>query len=331
MKTTPDYLYTCQCGEVRKGNRFLRNAFICFRVIRQKYSKELEKRVIAIQLAFVWVTAFVVTSPYVAGSTYQNQVCYTEAVWSPQIWVAYIGFWIIIGWGIPLVVITCFCLMILQKLNRAIREGRNSNIQKKRIKRNRDILRLFVIMVCAFFILTTPYAAFFFSATYLMHLRPKTIDMQITQQLNYALFVLMMANSSINPIIYAKLHKGINKSAVRSWNRLRGVSTLRCSYHSRRNTEITSISRGHGSSASDDIPLQGRHVSWQGRDNAENQKTSTPICNRNAILVLEKRFRTGYSINSAIHNMKVNVLLIWSFLKGMSINQTWCIYVANTY
>ena len=196
-----------------------------------------------------------------AGSTYQSQMCYAEAVWSSQIWVAYIGFWIIIGWGIPLIVITCFCFMILQRLNFAVRERGNSKIQKKRIKRNREILRLFIIMVCAFFVLTTPYAAFFFSATYFMYLQPKTVDMHITQQLNYALFLLMMTNSSINPIIYAKLHKGINKSAVRSWRRLRGISTFRCSYHSRRNTETTSISKRRRSSVSDNSPLQDHHVS----------------------------------------------------------------------
>ena len=203
----------------------------------------------------VWAAAIIVTSPYIAGSKYQSQKCYTEAVWRSDMWVAYIGFWITTGWGIPLVIITYFCYMILRRLNGAVRERRHSNIQRRRIKRNREILRLFIIMVCAFFILTTPYAAFYFSATYFMHLQPKTVDMKVAQQLNYALFVLMMGNSSINPIIYAKLHKGINKSAVRFWKRLRNISACRCSYQSRRNTETLSMSRGHGSSASGDIPL----------------------------------------------------------------------------
>ena len=221
-------------------------------MVRQKYSKDLEKRVIAIQLTFVWAAALVVTSPYIAGSNYHNQKCYTEAIWSAEKWVAYIGFWITIGWGIPLIVIICFCYMILRRLNRAIQGGTHMSMQRRRIKRNRDILKLFIIMVCAFFLLTTPYAAFYFSATYFMYLQPKTVNLKVAQQLNYALFVLMMTNSSINPIIYAKLHKEINKSAVRTWKRLRQIIARVCRCFSKPNTETMSISAAHGSSASGD-------------------------------------------------------------------------------
>ena len=203
----------------------------------------------------MWIAAIIVTVPYIAGSKYESGTCYTKAIWRSDLWVGYVGFWITTGWGIPLIVITCFCYMILQKLNKAVRQGTNSNIQRRSIKRNRDILKLFIIMVCTFFILTTPYSAFYFSATYFTYMQPKNVSIKVAQQLNYALFVLMMINSSINPILYAKLHKGINRSAVRFWRRLRRVSNYKCGYHLKHSPEAVSISRGHGSSASGDLPL----------------------------------------------------------------------------
>lgn len=231
-------------------NRFQKT--FSYRVVRQRYSKEIETRVIAIQLTAVWVAAVAVTSPYIAGSQYQNKRCYTTAIWSAEKWVAYIGFWIIIGWGIPLIVIICFCCLILQRLNRAIQGGSQLSMQQRRIKRNRDILKLFIIMVCAFFILTTPYAAFYFSATYFMYLKPNKVDLVMAQQLNYALFVLMMTNSSINPILYAKLHKEINKSTVKFWERLQEI--LACIFHCfpKHGKDTFSISAVNQNSASGD-------------------------------------------------------------------------------
>ena len=54
--------------------------------------------------------------------------------------------------------------------------------------------------------------------------------MRLVQEVNCVLFVSMMANSCINPIVYAKMHKEVNKSAVKAWNFMHHVfsSFLHC-------------------------------------------------------------------------------------------------------
>ena len=42
--------------------------------------------------------------------------------------------------------------------------------------------------------------------------------MKLVQEVNCVLFVSMVANSCINPIVYAKMHKEVNNSAVKAWN-----------------------------------------------------------------------------------------------------------------
>ena len=197
--------------------------------MRRRRCTELSLRVIALQLAVVWTLAVSVTFPYMVGSQYENSQCLTVPLWPPHPWVMYVGFWIITGWGVPLLMIGIFYCLILRSLSNGLSEGCHLTILHKRLKRNKDLLSMFIVIVCVFFLLTTPYAAFYFSATYLMLLRPQSIDQGTAQQVNYALFTLMMVNSSINPVIYAKLHKEVNMFVVRCWKRFTDqLHTLCC-------------------------------------------------------------------------------------------------------
>ncbi|XP_065061353.1 neuromedin-K receptor-like isoform X2 [Rhopilema esculentum] len=194
-------------------------SFDRYQVMRRRRRAELSLRVIALQLAAVWILAVSMTFPYMVGSQYENSQCLTVPLWPPHPWVMYVGFWIITGWGVPLLMIGIFYCLVLRSLSNGLSEGCHLTILQKRLKRNKDILSMFIVIVCVFFLLTTPYAAFYFSATYLMLLRPQSIDHGTAQQVNYALFTLMMVNSSINPVIYAKLHKEVNMFVVRYWKR----------------------------------------------------------------------------------------------------------------
>eukprot|EP00794_Sanderia_malayensis_P020047 gene20047-22014_t len=183
-------------------------------------NKMLNSKTVALQVSVIWVIAVCVTLPYVIGTDLYGKKCLTKPVLGNEHLVLYAACWVIIGWGIPFTVISVFSFFITQVLGRSAGNSSNCSIAMRRVARNRKVFKMLIVVFLAFFLLTAPYSIFYTVGTYLMYSEPKETDLNSLQQLNYALFVLMVANSCVNPIIYAKMHKEINKYARQIWKNI---------------------------------------------------------------------------------------------------------------
>lgn len=173
------------------------------------------------ELLITWSIAIGVSMPYVMGSAMHGEECYSTPVLTNNQMVIYACCWVLVGWGIPLVVITVLSVAITRVLRQTAEQAHNDAFALRCIERNRKVFKMFIMIVLAFFLLTMPYSLFYAVGTYLIYLRPNHTDFNTLNQANYALFVLMVANSCINPIIYAKMHKDVNKFSQRLWSRFK--------------------------------------------------------------------------------------------------------------
>ncbi len=177
----------------------------------------MNAKIVTFQVGMAWIIAICVSLPYVMGHQLRGEQCTSTSVLKKEHIVVYAACWVIIGWGIPLFFILFFSYIITRVLRRDAACSSSCSITLRRVERNRKVFKMLVVIFLAFFLLTTPYSIFYAVVTYLIYMKPETIDENPLKQLNYAIFVLMVANSCINPVIYAKMHKEINKYARKLW------------------------------------------------------------------------------------------------------------------
>lgn len=88
----------------------------------------------------------------------------------------------------------------------------NNEAMLKRFKANAKIVKMFIIIISVFFVLTMPYALFYFAANHIVSYDTSlnASDYNLLATLNYILFIPSAANGCVNPIIYARRQKEIN-------------------------------------------------------------------------------------------------------------------------
>ena len=112
---------------------------------------------------------------------------------------------------VPLITITILYSRCIKKLNQIKFEANGNKTLEKRNEQNRNIVKMFIIIVVLFFVCTVPYAIFYAIVVFLLAYQKAAGAHSLIWTLNYALFVPTCFNSCINPLIYAKKHKEINE------------------------------------------------------------------------------------------------------------------------
>ena len=109
----------------------------------------------------------------------------------------------------------------------------NKRAMELRNKQNSTVLKMFGAITICYFVLTMPYCIWLFYFPYVIHNYPRSIQWE-TVVLREILLFLFYANFSINPIIYAKMHREVNTRIRRLMQNLKGAC-YQCS--SKRNQE----------------------------------------------------------------------------------------------
>ena len=161
---------------------------------------------------FIWGVAIAISVPYGLAFKMVSKFCwlvftshYKLPVWS--------GCILLIGWIIPLIIMTCSYSTMAYRLKVGEQNHVNNPEAFKHIKNeNLRVVKMFITIVCAFFLFTTPYAVFYFTTSYLRYAKNYDVVSNHSVSVSHGLFVLTLANSCINPIIYARMHSKIREA-----------------------------------------------------------------------------------------------------------------------
>ena len=119
--------------------------------------------------------------------------------------------------------VSCFLAVIIMvvvyslsaiRIYRHVMPGDNKKAERRRIKQNKKITRMFGRVVLVFFTLTTPNSVFFFVSAYIGTFRVEVYMREYEKffYISHALYAVSSLNCCVNPIIYARMHKNMKKS-----------------------------------------------------------------------------------------------------------------------
>ena len=123
--------------------------------------------------------------------------------------VVFIGISVLCIWCIPNIVITFVYIFTARALKANTFKHENSKAMQQRNKQNAKTVKMFVVVVIMFSLLTVPYAIFYFYVGYIVVYGTNAFS-ALNTTLNYVLFAASSANGCVNPLIYAKMHSEIN-------------------------------------------------------------------------------------------------------------------------
>ncbi len=163
-------------------------------------------------ISVVWSVAFGITLPYTMSHAFNEKKasCVCTYPFTPIGSITYIISLIVTGWGIPLLVISWLYTKCILKLKAPLASNNNAATNLRRAENNK-VVNMFIIIAVLFFVLTIPYSVLIMVICYQRIFHKDDVDMNTAMKWNYALFTMTTANSCFNPIIYAKLHKDVNK------------------------------------------------------------------------------------------------------------------------
>ena len=156
-----------------------------------------------------WLVAGLLTSPYMYYMEDRDGQCWDwwDTKLQKFIWtvVLFTG-WLVVPMLILLVVYPLSYRYLRKFTFRESKSDVKNSQSKSRLKRNRRIARIFSTIIIVFFILTTPYAIFYFIWMYLAHYDTVYFEKHLPTFLkcNYILYFIASLNSTINPYIYAQ-------------------------------------------------------------------------------------------------------------------------------
>ena len=172
----------------------------------------LQRKALYASIAFIWLSSVGITIPYSLRLQLVEGACWmtNEAFLDSKAYVLFIGIAFLFIWYIPYIIIIVAYILTARALKANSLKHDNSRAVELRNKQNAKIVKMFVIVVIIFLVLTMPYGIFYFYDSYMIVYASNDIDFSLHFTLNYVLFILSSANGCVNLVIYAKMHRDIN-------------------------------------------------------------------------------------------------------------------------
>ena len=146
------------------------------------------------------------------SNRFANEACYIiSGTDNTNIYFIWIVTYNILSVAVPFTIIVIVYGLALKNLNIQTKSllTTNNSLDSRRLKKDKKITKMFVILVSMFFILTMPYAIYYTYTTYLLKYKPEYYfeNIQTVASNNTELFITMAFNSCVNPIIYSKIYR----------------------------------------------------------------------------------------------------------------------------
>ena len=164
-------------------------------------------------IAVVWLLSVVINIPYSLRIHLEHNACVptNSKIVSDKNFVVFTGIFVLYNWCIPSLSMMFVYYFTARSLKASSLKHENSRAMEQRNRQNAKAVKMFAVVVIVFFLLTVPYGVFYFFSTYMFTYKRTSVDVILYKTLNQIVFVAASANGCVNPLIYAKMHKEINK------------------------------------------------------------------------------------------------------------------------
>ena len=174
-------------------------------------------------ILFVWLSSVGVVVPDALQTTFSNYDCFIDVTRNADRRSSFINSTMIIVYSmfIPGIVIAVIYCLTGVALRASTIKHENYRAMEHTKKQNAKIVKMFAIIVIIYFVLTIPYAVCTFYGNYLFLYDASHQIAASTYTLMHILQILFYANSCVNPIIYAKMHREINQYLRRAIQKIK--------------------------------------------------------------------------------------------------------------
>ena len=196
---------------VVKGRKCKSTCNLSFRVISRPLTPNLLGRYLYGSVALAWLSSVGISIPYGLRVKFIGGMCQitNDKFVANENFVIFIGISVLCIWCIPSIVVTFVYFFTARALKANTFKHENSKAMEQRNKQNAKIVKMFVVIVIMFSLLTVPYAIFYLYLSYMVVYGTNAFS-TLNSTLNYVLFAASSANGCVNPLIYAKMHREIN-------------------------------------------------------------------------------------------------------------------------
>ena len=164
----------------------------------------------------MWIIAIGTILKYALSLEMSSSACIVSGVGTTE-YTTYTGCWMTISTVVPLAIMVVIYLATAIKLNRSTVALERTQSRLSLLEENKRVFRMFLVVVILYFLLTAPYSVYYFIQAYLYSALPNKIDRRALGAWNYGLFVVSVLNSCVNPIIYGRMYKEVNRQIKRAW------------------------------------------------------------------------------------------------------------------
>ena len=174
----------------------------------------------AVLIGAVWVVGVAASLPLAIRLSYIDDALICVATSYPPVHqIVYAACYITVGWIVPGVILVTLYYKTAGQLKMSEDYHSHARVMQRQIRReNREVVKMFVVVVALFFACTMPNAVYQIVYHYIYLFRVEANSPYLIQ-IYTILPCLSAMNSCINPLVYAKMHKEMNRH-------MRGLATM---------------------------------------------------------------------------------------------------------
>lgn len=162
----------------------------------------------------MWFVGLIASIPLAVRLIYIDDasIC-TIRSYAPSKQFAYASCYTSIGWLIPGIILATLYFKTANQLRASEEYHSHTKVMQQQIRReNKEVVKMFVVVVALFFLLTLPNAVYQVVYHYFYMFKVELIrGKSHLGQLYIVLPCVSAMNSCINPLVYAKMHREVNR------------------------------------------------------------------------------------------------------------------------
>ena len=194
-------------------------------IISKPLNRDKKKAVTYCSVLFVLLSSVIAAIPlFLIGATYDDQFHFI----SPTVFHVY-SVLIPVTLIIPVILIIIVYSMTGIALKSSTFKHENNRAMELRKRENMKVLKMFLEITISFVILTVPFGIWSLRFYSMVWHTSSNIQIKTEFILLSVFSTLFCTNFSINPIIYAKMHREVNQFLRRLIKRVKTTFCLRCS------------------------------------------------------------------------------------------------------
>lgn len=182
--------------------------------IRHPFRRQMSTKQAKILICFLWLVSFSFVIPYIIRLTYNTETGYCEEVTTPQGQRNYTIAIFVSQYVFPLLLILFAYILIGVELSKD-RNGEKTLTQQQKRKENTKVLTMVVIVTVTFASCVLPYHVLGLYQQFTGNATFPHVD-----EISALCFLLLFANSCMNPIIYNAFNSKFRESFKDLWNEL---------------------------------------------------------------------------------------------------------------